>query len=90
MTRNRAEPREELGGEGQGGERIDSGRGIIGEFKIFGQPGLGVLDDRDQVEAEEEVGGRATGALIEMMNGFLDGIGAFAAGAEVHDQVEAR
>lgn len=49
-----------------------------------------MLGYADHVEPEEVMGRRAAGAVSEMMRDFLDGVRSLAAGAQVHDLLEAR
>ncbi len=44
---------------------------ISNKFPVFCYPSFCVFNDTDQIESEEEVGGRTAGPVAELMNGFL-------------------
>jgi len=62
---------------------------IAEQLAIFSDPRLGMFQNRDQIESDKEVSGRAARTTIKLVDGLLDGVGALATAAEFHQFFEA-
>lgn len=70
------------------GRIAEAGDVIAEDLAIFGDPGLGVFKDADEIEADQIVRAGAAGAPFELVGDLLDGVRSLASGAKLHQLFE--